>query len=51
MPFFEGDGSGRRKPPPVAKKPRASGGFDVEEDRLNNGVVSEAAHSSVAALC
>ena len=40
MPFFEPAGEtddsslGRKGPPPVAKKPKAPGGYDSEEDRL-----------------
>lgn len=43
MPFFEPTGEtdvdslGRKKvPPPIAKKPRGSGSYDTEEDRLLN---------------
>ena len=40
MPFFEPAGEtddsslGRKGPPPIAKKPKAPGGYDSEEDRL-----------------
>ena len=37
MPFFEPAGEtddSRKGPPPVAKKPKAPGGYDSEEDRL-----------------
>ena len=38
MPFFEpagesDDSFGKKGPPPIAKKPKAPGGYDSEEDR------------------